>query len=254
MDLRLRDNQVEILHGGLSDVDQQRVVEDFGNASRPLRLLKLRRRVRGHQLALSVPPAHPLRHAVVADGLPAAERPGRPLRGQERTPHIVYLVTESATETIHEWLAVTYRGARYEGVIPLEELLARTGFGRDEVPNRGRRPDIEALRRLLPNAVAKAREWVAARRRDFEERVNEKLNRELGGLEKLKARRLRQLEWQLDRSDQSETFKRARAERGRRDVDAIFDEYLEWIEDTMTTEPQPYTKVVCAMRGEPARP
>ena len=74
---------------------------------------------------------------------------------------------------------MTYRGARYEGVIPLEELLARTGFGRDEVPNRGRRPDIEALRRLLPNAVAKAREWVAARRRDFEERVNEKLNREL---------------------------------------------------------------------------
>ena len=38
-DLRLRDNQVETLHGGLSDVDQQRVVEDFGNAARPLRLL-----------------------------------------------------------------------------------------------------------------------------------------------------------------------------------------------------------------------
>ena len=38
-DLRLRESQVEILHGGLSDVEQQRVVEDFGNASRPLRLL-----------------------------------------------------------------------------------------------------------------------------------------------------------------------------------------------------------------------
>ena len=38
-DLRLSDKHVEILHGGLSDVDQQRVVEDFGNAARPLRLL-----------------------------------------------------------------------------------------------------------------------------------------------------------------------------------------------------------------------
>ena len=38
-DLRLAAGQVEILHGGLSDVDQQRVVEDFGNAARPLRLL-----------------------------------------------------------------------------------------------------------------------------------------------------------------------------------------------------------------------
>ena len=89
---------------------------------------------------------------------------------------------------LYEWLAVTYRGARYEGVIPLEELLARTGFGRDEVPNRGRRPDIEALRRQLPNAVAKAREWVVARRREFEDDINEKLNRELTALENLKAR------------------------------------------------------------------
>ncbi len=28
------------------------------------------------------------------------------------------------------------------------------------------------------------------------------------------------------------------------------DEYLKWIEDTMTTEPRPWIKVVCAMTGE----
>ncbi len=36
---KLRANQAEILHGGMSDVDQQKVVEDFGNEKRPLRLL-----------------------------------------------------------------------------------------------------------------------------------------------------------------------------------------------------------------------
>ena len=127
---------------------------------------------------------------------------------------------------LYEWLAVTYRGARHETVVPLEALLDRTGLGRGGIANRGLQADVDALRRLLPDAVAKAREWVAARRRDFEERVNEKLNRELEALEKLKARRLRQLELQLERSDQSETFKRARADRGRRDVETIFDEYL----------------------------
>ena len=69
----------------------------------------------------------------------------------------------------------------------------------------------------------------------------------------MRTRQLRQLELQLEGSDQSETFKRAREERGRRDIETIFDEYLESVEDTMTTEPQPWIKVVCVMTGEPAR-
>ena len=87
---------------------------------------------------------------------------------------------------LYEWIAVAYRGARYETVVPLRELLDRTGLGRKEIANRGRQADIDALQRLLPDAVAKAREWVVARRRDFEDRVNDKLNRELRALEALK--------------------------------------------------------------------
>lgn len=46
---------------------------------------------------------------------------------------------------------------------------------------------------------------------------------------------LRQLALRLGRSGQAETFKRAREERGQRDIKAIFDEYLTWIEDTRTS-------------------
>ena len=38
-DLKLRAGQLEILHGTMSDIEQQRVVEDFGNTQRPVRLL-----------------------------------------------------------------------------------------------------------------------------------------------------------------------------------------------------------------------
>ncbi len=153
---------------------------------------------------------------------------------------------------LYEWVAVAYRGARYEAVAPFDEVLARTGLGRDGVANRGRQTDIETLQRLLPDAVARARELVVARRRAFDDRINEKLNREIAALDKLKSRQLHQLELQLERSGQSESFKRTREERGRRNIETIFDEYYGWIEDTMTTEPQPYIKVVCVMRGEPA--
>ena len=139
-------------------------------------------------------------------------------------------------------------------MVPFDEVLARTGLGRDGVANRSLPADTDALRRLLPDAVARARARVVERRRAFESRINEKLNDELEALERLKTRQLRQLELQLERSDQAETFKRARHERSQRDIDTIFDEYLEWVQDTMTTEPQPYIKVVCVMTGESGHP
>lgn len=155
---------------------------------------------------------------------------------------------------LYEWIAVSYRGARFEAVVPFDEVLARTGLGRNGVANRSLPADTDALRRLLPDAVARGHAWVVERRRAFESRVNEKLNDELAALERLKTRQLRQLELRLERSDQAEAFKRARQERGQRDIDTIFDEYLEWVQDTMTTEPQPYIKVVCVLTGESGNP
>ena len=99
-DLRLAADRVEILHGGLSDVDQQRVVEDFGNAARPLRLLIC------SDVASEGINLHYQCHRLVHFDMPWSlmvfqQRNGRVDRyGQERTPRIVYLVTESANETI----------------------------------------------------------------------------------------------------------------------------------------------------------
>ena len=99
-DLRLGAEQVGTLHGGLSDVDQQRVVEDFGNRARPLRLLVC------SDVASEGINLHYQCHRLVHFDLPWSlmvfqQRNGRVDRyGQERTPRIVYLVTESANETI----------------------------------------------------------------------------------------------------------------------------------------------------------
>ena len=99
-DLDLGRGQLAILHGGMSDVDQQRVVEDFGNAARPVRLL-LCSDVASEGINL-----HYHCHRLIHFDMPWSlmvfqQRNGRVDRyGQERTPRIVYLVTESANETI----------------------------------------------------------------------------------------------------------------------------------------------------------
>ena len=99
-DLGLGNNRIAILHGTMSDVKQQHVVEDFGNAKRPVRLL-LCSDVASEGINL-----HYHCHRLIHFDMPWSlmvfqQRNGRVDRyGQAREPKIVYLVAESANETI----------------------------------------------------------------------------------------------------------------------------------------------------------
>ena len=94
-----------------------------------------------------------------------------------------------------------------------------------------------------------ARRWVVERRNAFEEAIDVKLEATLAELERLKDRQLRQVEIRREQSQQAETLKLRRAEQQRRAIELVFDEYLEWVQDTMTTERQPWIKVVCVLAG-----
>ena len=99
-DLRLQPRQVALLHGGLSDTDQQDIVEAFGNETTPLRLL-LASDVASEGINL-----HHQCHRLIHFDIPwslmvFAQRNGRVDRyGQRRDPQIVYLLAESANLTI----------------------------------------------------------------------------------------------------------------------------------------------------------
>lgn len=99
-DLGLAEGQWEILHGGLSDLDQQRLVEDFGKSTAKLRLL-LASDVASEGLNL-----HYLCHRLIHFDMPWSlmvfqQRNGRIDRyGQSASPMIVYLQTDSQNETI----------------------------------------------------------------------------------------------------------------------------------------------------------
>ncbi|MCD4769535.1 MAG: DEAD/DEAH box helicase, partial [Bacteroidales bacterium] len=99
-DLQLKDNQIIVLHGGMSDIDQQRIVEDFGKEEAPVRLL-LASDVASEGINL-----HYLSHRMIHFDIPWSlmvfqQRNGRIDRyGQERTPQIVYLITQSENAKI----------------------------------------------------------------------------------------------------------------------------------------------------------
>ena len=150
---------------------------------------------------------------------------------------------------VQEWVVIRHDANGFTQPQPFDKFLHRTGLGRQAMPNRRLPLDVAALERLLPGAVAAAYAWFKERRNAFEDDINAKLNKALAELEELKSRKLRQLEARLAHSNLAEPLKRTRYQSGQQDMETIFTEYLQWIEDAMTTEDSPWVQVVAALVG-----
>ena len=149
---------------------------------------------------------------------------------------------------LHEWIAVCREPTGFAAQ-PFDTLRRRIGLGDRHMPNRQEPVDVAALERLLPEAVQAANAWFAKRRNEFEDAINDKLNGAVAALDGLKSRRLRQLDLRLDRSALAEPLKAARRKSAESEIDGIFGDYLQWIEDVMTTEERPWVSVVCVLVG-----
>ncbi|MCK9249474.1 MAG: DEAD/DEAH box helicase [Solirubrobacteraceae bacterium] len=108
-DLKLKDDQIRVLHGGLTDVEQQEIVESFKQASTPIRVL-----VTGDVASEGVNlhlQCHELIHYDIPWSLIRIEqRNGRIDRyGQKHSPRITTLLLSPATEVFGGDLRVLQR-------------------------------------------------------------------------------------------------------------------------------------------------
>ncbi len=137
---------------------------------------------------------------------------------------------------IHEWVAISFAAGKFNALINFQELANRTGLTAATITNREQPVDVGALSALLPEAVRRATTHFTARRNTFENAINTQLNEELAALDEFKSRRLAQI--------QATTPNAAQA---RQDITTIYNDYLDWIQESMTTEPHPSIKVICAI-------
>ena len=179
--------------------------------------------------------------APVLAGVPGLERNERVFVFSGLVPN------QKSHPLVYEWIAISFVDEVPSAPIPFERLIERTGLGRRSIANRQQSIDVATLSALLPEAVARARQHFLARRNAFEESINTKLDEEIRALEAFRARQLSQLQLDLPQPGRPEPARRNREERARHEIDAVHDEYVTWIEETMTTEPQPWIKAICTM-------
>ncbi|HBH07202.1 MAG TPA: helicase [Flavobacteriales bacterium] len=145
---------------------------------------------------------------------------------------------------VHRWFGVTFKGNIAEKVEDFEKIIARTGIAEKKFPNPENNTDYDDLKKLLPEAVNRARGFMSEKRGEFEDEINPKLQEHLDKLDRLKGKQYKQLElFYMGKK------KLSKKEEDKREIDRIFKEFWSWVEDTMTTEDNPYIQVIAVLKG-----
>ena len=132
---------------------------------------------------------------------------------------------------------------------PFATFSQRAGLLAGGLPNRGTSETLAnanlSLQAALPGAVATMRAHMLHLHGEFATQSALRLHETLQNLEQLKKRQIVQLELRLE--GQIETLKRSRFERRSQQIGRVFDDYRQWVKDTLTTEPQPWIQVLAAL-------
>lgn len=148
-----------------------------------------------------------------------------------------------------EWQVASRVGQGAFGLEAFDTFIVRAGLKAGGLPNRGHTPELatttQAMQSALPAAVRTMHAYMLQQQAAFSAQLAQRLEGTLADLQRLQGRQIEQLSLDLDK--QLETVKRGRFEQKSRDIHRVFDDYRRWVEDTLTTEPQPWIQVLAAV-------
>ncbi|MFO8233190.1 MAG: helicase-related protein [Longimonas sp.] len=147
---------------------------------------------------------------------------------------------------VNEWVGVVFADGVITDRLSFEEVINRARLD-TQLANAAPDLDTGALETLLPDAIEAAEQHMLARREEVENKLNEQLQTQLDRLEDLRRRHKRQIEIEFDASDRPEGIVKGEKEKRRRAIKRIFDDFYDWVEDTMTTEKSADIQVVAAL-------
>ncbi|MEO1395550.1 MAG: DEAD/DEAH box helicase [Cyanobacteria bacterium J06634_5] len=152
---------------------------------------------------------------------------------------------------LSRWAAVVFNGDEFQRIETFEEMRDRTNLGKQSIPNPGEM-DVTELEPLREKAIAQAKAYFLAEHEVFEAALAKQLEEQRSRLDALKGEHLTQLALRFDdgqSNGQLDAVKRQRRQGAVTHIDRIFQDYRNWVEMSMTTEPEPFIKLVAVLTG-----
>lgn len=282
-DLGLKDNQLEVMHGGMSDKELQRIVDEFGRAESPIRVIV------ASDVASEGINLHYLSHRLIHFDIPWSlmvfqQRNGRVDRyGQTEQPDIFNWIEDKAgvfykrsevpvlgsincigaeetlfivaglipnrksTTVVDEWFGVLYKNDQFDSILSMSEVLQKTHLN-VKVPNTQNVSEEQIARgqKLLGDVVDRAKKIMADKCAEYKEKTEPYIYEEMERLEQLEQRHK---DAQLTLFDLGIPGMERKKSEKEREIEAIFTNFMDWERDTLEIEENPYIRIIAVVTG-----
>lgn len=166
-------------------------------------------------------------------------------KGEQAFVMMALIPNRKGQALLVDWQVVRFAPNGQASLEAFEPFAERAKLKAETLPNSGKTLDVTNLQARLPQAVDLMKQHMVAQQQHFSAQLKDRLAGTLAELEKLQHKQIEQLELALEK--QLETVKQARREQRSKTIHQVFDDYRQWVEDTLTTEPQPYIRVLAAV-------
>ncbi|MDR2561585.1 MAG: DEAD/DEAH box helicase [Holophagales bacterium] len=144
---------------------------------------------------------------------------------------------------VDQWFGLHYHKNALHAECSMAELLHKTKISRGDLPNQNlaKEATIKAAANLLPTAVADAKRAMDRHYKNYNDQMAPMINAEIDKLLELEKRhKSAQVPMLHDPDLKSKT---------EREIEKKFNEYVDWVKDTLQIDNNPYIRVVAVMLG-----
>lgn len=144
-----------------------------------------------------------------------------------------------------DWQVVSHSQQSGPSLEAYTSFVERTKLKAGSLSNSGTSTPLGTLQALVPIAVEHMRNHMVTQQIAFAAQMTDRLANTLADLEHLQGRQIQQLELRLEHLVKG--AKNSRFQQRSQQIHKVFDNYRQWVEDTLTAEPQPYIQVLGAV-------
>lgn len=148
-----------------------------------------------------------------------------------------------ATPLINEWFGLHYVNNKFDKIYSMDEVIKKTNIDKDDNPNIDvfDQASLDLAQDLLAEVIQKSKEEMSRKCIVYNKDIDPKIYQEIENLDNLRQKR-KDYQLSLFENDRKRNEKE-------RQIDALFNDYIDWVKDTLEIEDNPYLKVIAVITG-----
>lgn len=162
---------------------------------------------------------------------------------------LIFVVTGSipnlkSTPLVDEWFGLLYQNGQYAKTLTMDEVIQKTKISNMSIPNTKSigETEVSTANNLRESVVAEAKTYLEDCYKNYENKISPILNEELDKLADLETRHKEY--YQMTLFD-----KERKLQEKERSVEVLFDQFADWVTETLTIQNNPYIRIVTVLMG-----